>query len=204
MIYEILNFIKNKLNSSLSEVRRNAEPIVVLSNPWTNNDSNKGATFLNSISLINIEEEKNFKTQGWQISQTKAQKANGVYTTREPDIKLNLFILISAYNKSYDDALKFISRVVGFFQSNNVFVRNNGNEEDLPKEVEKVIMELYTATLEQQNQIWASLSTGYIPSVIYKVRMITIDTGKEGEEHKAIAEREFHIKHMLKNDQINT
>ena len=94
MIYEVLNSLKLKLNSSFSEAKKTSEPFVVLSNPWTNNDSNKGATFLNSISLINIEEERNFKTQGLQYTQTSAQKKKGVYSSREPDIKLNLFILM--------------------------------------------------------------------------------------------------------------
>lgn len=189
MIYEVLNSLKIKLNSSLSEVRKSTEPFVILSNPWTNNDSNKGATFLNAISLINIEEEKNFKMQGLQITQTPEQRKKNVYSSREPDIKLNLFILISAYNKNYDDGLKFISRVVNYFQENNVFVRmNNGAEDDLPENVEKIVVELYTATFEQQNQIWASLSTGYIPSVIYKLRMLTIDSVKSREE-KSITER---------------
>jgi hypothetical protein len=196
MIYEILNFLKLKLNSSLPEARKNAEPFIVLSGPWTNNDSNKGASFLNTISLINIEEERYFKTQGRQITQTPAQRAQGIYTSREPDIKLNLYILISAYNKNYEDALKLISRVVNYFQVNNVFTKNKAMEDDLPDDVERVIIELFTATFEQQNQIWASLSTGYIPSVIYKVRMITIDTGKESEEQKAITERFIKIKSL--------
>lgn len=183
-----MNSLKIKLNTSLSEARRITEPFVILSNPWTNNDSNKGATFLNTISLINIEEEKNFKTQGLQVSQTPEQRKKGVYSSREPDIKLNLFILISAYNKNYEDALKFISRVVNYFQEFNVFDRkNDGAEDDIPENVERVVVELYSVTFEQQNQIWASLSTGYIPSVIYKVRMITIDAAKAKEE-KAIAE----------------
>lgn len=189
MIYEVLNSLKIKLNSSLSEARRSNEPLVVLSNPWTNNDVNKGVTFLNAISLINVEEEKHFRTQGLQVTQTALQKKKGIYSSREPDIKLNLYILISAYNKSYEDALKFISRIVNYFQEFNVFVRkNDGAEDDLPENVEKIMLELYTATFEQQNQIWASLSTGYIPSVIYKVRMITIDIAKS-QEVKAITER---------------
>lgn len=197
MIYEVLNSLKIKLNSSLSEARRGTEPLLMLSNPWTNNDTNKGASFLNSISLINVEEEKHFKTQGLQISQTPEQRKKGLYSSREPDIKLNLYILISAYNKNYDDALKFISRVVNFFQENNVFVRkNDGADDDIPENVEKIVVELYTASFEQQNQIWASLSTGYIPSVIYKVRMIIIDTGKSREE-KSIAERVFNIRNGL-------
>lgn len=177
MIYEVLSFLKNKLDSYLTDGRKNAEPLIVLSNPWTNSDNNKGASFLNSISLINVEEEKIFKTQVPPVT----RKENGFLTKREPDLKFNLYLLISAYNKNYEDALKFISRVVTYFQSHNVFISDSGRAEDLPEGVEKILLELYTAGFEQQNQIWASLSTGYLPSVIYKVRMMTVDAGAESE-----------------------
>src|ERR1043165_1242186 len=153
MIYEVLNFLKLKLESYLSEGRANTEPLVMLSNPWTNNDSNKNSSFLNAMTLISLEEEKTFKTQGHQIVPGK----QGGYYTREPEINLNLYILISAYNKNYEDGLKFISKVVGYFQRNNVFKKQPDKkpDEDLPLKVEKIIVELYTTTFDQQNQIWA-------------------------------------------------
>ena len=78
-----------------------------------------------------------------------------------------------------------------------MFVRlSDGSEDDLPENVEKIVVELYTATFEQQNQIWASLSTGYIPSVIYKLRMITIDTARSLEV-KSITERVIDIQNGL-------
>jgi hypothetical protein len=176
--------------------RTSAEPLIVLSGPWTNNDNNKGASFLNSISLINIEEEKIFKSQAPQLTYKGPDKK--LYTTREPDLKLNLYVLISAYNKNYEDALKFISRVVGYFQANNVFTRNGGATGSLPEGVEKIVMELYTPSFEQQNQIWASLSTGYLPSVIYKVRTLTIDVGTESTEQKTILETS--VKTLVKEE----
>jgi len=174
MIYDVLNFLKQRLEASLSEGRASAEPLIVLANPWSNTDSNKSASFLNAFSLINVEEEKIFKSQVPSF----VQKGNGQYMMKEPDIKLNLYILISAYHKNYEDGLKFLSRVVRFFQMNSVFENMPGGlsrKEELPEGVEKIIVELYTAGFEQQNQIWASLSTGYIPSVIFKIRMIIID-----------------------------
>ena len=170
MIYDALHFLKGRLEASLSEGRTPAEPLIALSNPWSNNDSNKSASFLNSISLIQVEEERIFKSQLPRV----VQKPNGQHITKEPDIKLNLFVLMSAYHKNYEDGLKFLSRIVRFFQVNTVF-----EGDDLPAGVEKLVVELHTAGFEQQNQIWASLSTGYIPSVIYKIRMIIIDASPE-------------------------
>lgn len=189
MIYEVLNFLRLQLDRYLSNGRINAEPLIVLSNPWTNNDNSKGSSFLNSISLISVEEEKVFKTQGQQI----VPGDKGFYVRKEPDLKLNLYILISAYNKNYEDGLKFISKTVTYFQVNSFFDRNKTGSAvfvSLPNEVEKIVMELYTASFEQQNQIWASLSTGYIPSVIYKVKTIVVDSGvaKDSKAEKSIRE----------------
>ena len=194
MIFEVLNYLKLRLNLFFSEGRKSAEPLIVLSNPWTNNDSTKGASFLNAISLINIEEEKIFKSQVPSV--TYKDQSKKLYTTREPELKLNMYIMISSYNKSYEDALKFISRVVGYFQSKNVFAKAN-EDDDVPEYVDRIIIELYTAGFEQQNQIWASLSTGYIPSVIYKVRMLTIDSGEESKEGKPITKIEINTKHEV-------
>jgi hypothetical protein len=170
MIYDALHFLKGRLEASLSEGRTPAEPLIALSNPWSNNDNNKSASFLNSISLIQVEEERIFKSQLPRV----IQKPNGQHVSKEPDIKLNLYVLVSAYHKNYEDGLKFLSRIVRFFQVNTFFEGN-----DLPAGVGKLVVELYTAGFEQQNQIWASLSTGYVPSVIYKVRMIVIDGSPE-------------------------
>jgi|GEM_PF-1625514 len=174
MIYEVLDFLRQRLESSLSEGKAPGEPQVALSTPWSNNDNHKSANFLNAISLINVEEERLFKTQTPSI----VQKTDGRYFQKEPDLKLNLYILVSTYHKMYEDGLRSLSRIVRFFQANNVFVNGGGPgvKGELPEGVEKIITELWSAGFEQQNQIWASLSTGYIPSVIYKIRMIIIDS----------------------------
>ncbi|HZE86387.1 MAG TPA: DUF4255 domain-containing protein [Puia sp.] len=187
MIYDVLYFLKQRLEAWLTEGRASAEPLIMLSNPWSNNDSNKNSSFLNAISLINVEEEKVFKTQMPAV----VQRENGNYYKKEPDIKLNLYLMVSAYHKNYEDGLKFLSRVISFFQAHNVFEKKPGKpgrKDDLPERVEKIVVELYTADFEQQNQIWASLSTGYIPSVIYKIRMIIIDNAATDERISLITE----------------
>jgi|SRR5688572_22732005 len=173
MIYEVLNFLRLNLDSYIADGRTGAEPVMVLSNPWTSNDSSKNFSFLNSISLINIEEEKVFKTQLPQL----LPQENGNFIQRPPDLKLNLYVLFSAYNKNYEDALKLISMVVSYFQMNTVFQKDRLLKDmaPLPDGVDKLVVELYSANFEQQNQIWASLSIGYLPSVIYKIRMVVVD-----------------------------
>ncbi|HEX6181115.1 MAG TPA: DUF4255 domain-containing protein [Chitinophagaceae bacterium] len=186
MIYEVLNFLRHNLDAYINNGRAAAEPVMVLSNPWSNNDSTKNFSFLNSISLINVEEERIFKTQGYQY----IPKGKDRMIQREPDIKLNLYVLFSAYNKNYEDALKITSKVIGYFQTYPVFQKDHLREgvSTLPDGIDKLIVELYSASFEQQNQIWASMSTGYLPSVIYKIRMLVIDTAKDQAEMPTIQE----------------
>src|SRR5882762_8941224 len=113
MIYDVINFLKRRLEAYLSEGRSSAEPLLVLSNPWSGNDSNQNSTFLNAISLINVEEERVFRSQTPSI----VQKGDGQFYKKEPDLKLNLYMMVSTYHKNYEDGLKFLSRVVGFFQA---------------------------------------------------------------------------------------
>jgi hypothetical protein len=172
MIYDVMNFLKQKLETGLAGGRGSSEPLVQLSAPWSINDTNQHSTFLNAISLINIEEEAIFKSQIPAI----VQKPNGQFYKQQPPVKLNLYAMVSSWHKSYEDGLKFLSRVIGFFQAHPVF-----QKDELPEGIDKIIVEMYTAGWEQQNQIWGSLSTAYIPSVIYKVRMVVVDQAPADE-----------------------
>ena len=45
--------------------------------------------------------------------------------------------------------------------------------------IQQLILELYSPSFDQLNQIWASLSIGYLPSVMYKVRMLIVDANQQ-------------------------
>ncbi len=42
-------------------------------------------------------------------------------------------------------------------------------------DIEKLVFEMASITPEQLNNIWGSLGAKYMPSVVYKVRMLTFD-----------------------------
>ncbi|SHJ79289.1 DUF4255 domain-containing protein [Pseudozobellia thermophila] len=131
------------------------------------------------LSLVNIEEEKVFKEQSATFI-----NGDGTVEYRNPEIKLNLYILISAnyQNKNIDDpsddyyeGLKQLSHVISFFQAKNVFTHDNSPvlAAEEPK-IKKLVMDLYSYSFEQMYNFWSVLGTKYLPSVLYKVRMITI------------------------------
>ena len=64
---------------------------------------------------------------------------------------------------------------VGFFQAKNVFT--NDNTPALAAEdpnIKKLILEFYSYSFEQMYNFWSVLGTKYLPSVLYKVRLLKI------------------------------
>jgi len=49
----------------------------------------------------------------------------------------------------------------------------------LDHSIQELIIELHSPSFDQLNQICASLSIGYLPSVIYKVRILVIDASQQ-------------------------
>ena len=119
------------------------------------------------ITLINIEEEFALKDQNMYRTM-----ANGEMVKGNPELKLNLFIMVAANYGVYSEGLKFLSYVLRFFQANRHFTQKNSP--GLDSEIEYMMVELYTLNFEQINQLWGALGAKYRPSAIYKVRMLSI------------------------------
>jgi hypothetical protein len=133
------------------------------------------------LTLINIEEEKILREQ------TAFHKSSdGIVMNMNPELKLNLYILVAANFTSYSTGLKFLSAALRFFQSKNVFTASN--TPDLDPQIEKLIVEIHTMGLEQQNHLWGYLGAKYIPSICYKVRMLVVQEALGGDQKPAIGE----------------
>jgi len=121
--------------------------------------------------LVNIEEERVHKTQTpYRINST------GNPERLNPEIKLNLHVLFAAnFSSDHSEALKFVGYVVEFFQGKTVFTRQNTPAMD--PSIEKLVVELQTLTFEQQNHLWGTLGGKYMPSVLYKIRLLEVQRG---------------------------
>lgn len=126
------------------------------------------------ITLINLEEDRIAESQlYWQKINDKIQVIN-------PPLNINAYVLFSVLAGNYLTALRLLSYVLSFFQSSNVFDSSqypslNANvDADKPwQKVGKLLVNLHPVTLEQQNNLWASLGAKYMPSVIYKLRTMS-------------------------------
>lgn len=118
------------------------------------------------ITLVNIEEDRISKNPDGIYRQVdKVIKSN-------PKILVNLYLLFSANINLYTTALSRISSVIQCFQSNNYFTSDRFPA--LDNNIEKLHLELYTMNFEQINHLWSTLGGKYLPSVLYKMRLVTI------------------------------
>jgi len=130
------------------------------------------------ISLVNIEEERVFKEQ-----RTTYVNEFGRAELRNPELKLNLYVLITANftreegdpTEDYVEGLKQLSQVIEFFQGKNVFTNENSPYlASLDPNIQKLIVEFYSYSFEQMYNFWSVLGANYLPSILYKVRLLNI------------------------------
>ena len=133
------------------------------------------------ITLINIEEEKIYKNQDHYV---KANPGDSTISTVNPEIKLNIYVLFSAQNNDYTEALKQISNVITVFQGKNVFEKDDFIANDITG-LDTLIVELYSLSFEQNNSLWQTLGSKMVPAVLYKMKLLSIQDnqilGETGE-----------------------
>ncbi len=122
------------------------------------------------VTIINIEEERINRAQV-----PEAIRNNGDIAYVNPEIRLNLYLLFVANFNKYADSVRAISGVISYFQANNVF--RPETHPGLDAEIQKIIFDLGTQTLEQLSYIWGFLGTSYRTSVVYKMRLVRIQEG---------------------------
>ncbi len=124
------------------------------------------------LSLVNIEEDRISK------SPQNFVKVNDKVEYRNPKIFLNLYCLFAVANSAYDTALQQLSLIIQFFQYKNVLTHQNSpaaSEPKLDPRIDKLVFDLHSLNFEQVNHLWGTLGGKYLPSVLYKVRLVTIE-----------------------------
>ena len=118
------------------------------------------------LSLVNIEEDRISKSHDNFI------RKDGKIIYQNPKVYLNLYLLFSVSLSTYSEALKRLSYIIQFFQQQYVFTPLSSPS--MPADVEELILDLHTLSLQDMNNLWGILGSKYLPSIMYKMRMITI------------------------------
>ncbi len=179
MIYESLQILKEQLGNCLDEA--GLGKIVTLNNVAMLESGSDNAPDLEGkviITLLNVEEEKALKnTSAVRVVNNKAQYRN-------PPVNINLYFLVSANCDSYNNSLISISKTIEFFQWKKIFtsantIYNRSNASMSVPDYFKFVIELYTPGFEEWNNIWGTLGGRQLPSVMYKVQLIQIESNKK-------------------------
>ncbi|HWK04701.1 MAG TPA: DUF4255 domain-containing protein [Puia sp.] len=162
MIFPAVNIIRQELiNNGINADFGNISEIV--------NDNN-GINADIVISLINIEENRISRDPNNYV-----RKDDGIIM-KNPAMHLYLTLLFTSVRPAggYGLSLQDLQNVIGFFQKKYLFDHSNTPALDL--NIEKLILDMVSLNLQQLHEIWSVLGGRYFPSVVYRMRMVTIDS----------------------------
>jgi hypothetical protein len=169
MIDKAMSFIVGEINSLLSARFQTNEDLAVLSS-LANPDGTLPPAIENKIviSLINVEREASANCSSWPMR--GGPEGHGRVS---PPLGLNLLVLVTAsFGGNYGEALKVLSNVMAFLQGKPMF--NAQNSAAFPASLEKLSLELVNLSIHEVNNVWSILGAKYMPSIVYKVRMLVV------------------------------
>ncbi len=173
MIGQTLEYLREKLKKKLGSGQGDPEVMIT---QLTNENKQDGKIVL---MLVNVEEERILKAQLPREKRTGDQ-----VQFLNPEIKLNLLVVMAAPPGDYETSLNNLARAMTYFQGNAFYDRKKLNDKLIG--IDQLSIEMVTLSFEQQNQLWASLSTRYVPSVVYKIRLVIIADNEPGENKSLI------------------
>lgn len=170
LVYHSLYCLANELDTYLKTAFNlpPSDTIVVLSG-HVSVDGSPITSIINkvSVTLVNLTPEATLRNLQPNLS--------GGAPRLNPALRLNLEVLFAANFVAYEESLKFISSTLTFFQGHAVF--NAQNSPTLPLGINQLVVELEATSYQQWSYLWGMLGTKAMPGVIYKVRMLAIQSG---------------------------
>lgn len=132
------------------------------------------------VSLFNIEQEATMRNgNGYRAS------SSGTLSLAAPPWHLNLYFVIAAVfaGERYAESLKVLSKVIACLQAHTSLLLDNN---------QTVTLEPVSYNMQELTNLWSILGGKYYPSVIIKVRMVTIS----GEEIRRTAGKISSLDHQ--------
>jgi hypothetical protein len=172
MISAAITHLASQLNQFVKQTHALTEDIVLMSDlvdaegHAVPNTNNKLVVFLTRL-------EKD--TVPYRPEKPGQASATHYAATSAP-LYLNLYVMIAANfsGGNYPEALKLISDAIAFFQRHSVF--DHQNSPGMDARIEKLVLDIENLETHELSNIWTLLGSNYLPSVLYKVRMVAFDT----------------------------
>jgi hypothetical protein len=166
--------IAQELNLTLRRRTQSTEDLVVVSN-LLELDGTVAPQSMDKVAafLVNVEREPTLQ-RGLARIDRGADRVGLV----QPPVHLNLLVMFAANfsGTKYPEALKLISHTAAFFQANPVF--DQQNTPGLDPGIDRLTLEIENLNLADLGNLWGVLGSRYLPSILYRMRMIVIDSAR--------------------------
>jgi hypothetical protein len=166
MLDSAVYFLATEVNAYLTRL---AVDVVKVVPGGIANDNGTWAIAENTIGLavVNVEEERTLRTQT-----PERVLVNGNHVVLPAELKLNLNVVFAVRHAKYDHTLRYLSHVLRFFQAHPTFTPSEYPA--LDPSIGRLNVELISYGPEQLNQLWAYIGAKYLPSAVYRVRMLVL------------------------------
>ena len=169
MILKALKFLQTELDLSIRRRFMLNEGSTVLSRLV---DADGSTPLQNQnklvLSLINLEQNNNQPYNNWnQVDEHNRS------LVKSPPLRFDIDLMMSACFDDYEESLKFLNAGIAFFQAAGTFEPNA--YPTMPEGIEKLQLIIETLDHKDTHSLWSALGAKYMPSIIYKVKMIEID-----------------------------
>lgn len=168
LIGQTTELLRNKLNQYFNNLYLDTDDRVIVSNIVRQDGSlYEEAKDKLVIFLANMQTENIIST----YSKDKLVEGNK-YVTVTPPVYINLYLLFYANyaDANYRNGLAMISGTIYFFQQNPVFTQNS--LPGLNPAIDKLTFEMVNMDMAEHNYLMGLAGTKYLPSALYKVRLL--------------------------------
>jgi len=176
MIHVVLSAVVSSLNEFIRNELNLQEDVVILTNA-VDLSGNLNSQIDNKLCVFlqNLDEERVIRNGGYQS-----------YVGSNPPKHFNLHVMFLANfpDPNYLEALRYISLVLEFFQGTQVF--DKFNLPTLSTNVEKLSFEFVNFTFDELNSVWSVLGLKYMPSAVYKIKLLSFTNNLIREQVTAV------------------
>lgn len=177
MLEAAIGLIATQLNHALRSAFQLSEDLVVVTSLVdVNGSAPVNATNKLVVFLANIERETLMAAQGVRAAVAGGDRDAIAQTSAAVHLNLMLMFAANFGGSKYTEALKFISATIAFFQGRTRF--DHHNAPDLDPRIDRLVLDMESLNVAELANLWGILGGKYVPSVLYRMRMITFDSGQ--------------------------
>lgn len=186
MIDRVLEHLAAHLNGHFRRNFQVAEDVAVVSNLQEVGgapvvlSTNKLVIFLSGIER---------DTLAHRATNAPRAMAGGILQSAPP-VFLNLLVMCAANfsGSHYPEALKFLSSAIAFFQGNAAL--DHQNTPGMDPRLERLALNMENLSSQEMHSLWSIHGGRYLPSALFRVRMITLDGGSIRGRDPALVQTE--------------